>query len=149
MIIPNPSIHREIGWGWISQCCNPKVMARSSQCHGKVKSTQKRWKKLFWVFFLQLCSLWSLWWLETYLYPSTDLYQNTLERFQEWYLGLEGFYSPPPSSNHPCVNTVSYGRMGKITHWCCILTNIYYSHLIITNPSVHGKKGWDLDFTVL
>ena len=38
------SIHVEIGRGWISQGCNPKVMARSSQGHGKVKSTQNRLK---------------------------------------------------------------------------------------------------------
>ena len=40
---PN-SIHGKIACGWILQGFNPKVMTRSSQGHGKVKSTQNRLK---------------------------------------------------------------------------------------------------------
>ena len=37
---PNPSTHREMGWGQASCWSYPKVMPRSAQGHDKVKSAQ-------------------------------------------------------------------------------------------------------------
>ena len=37
---PNPSTHRDMGWGQASWWSYPKVMARSAQGHDKVKSAQ-------------------------------------------------------------------------------------------------------------
>ena len=35
---PNPSTHGDMGWGYASLVCHPKVMTRSSQGQSKVKS---------------------------------------------------------------------------------------------------------------
>ena len=56
-------------------------------------------------------------------------------------LKVQGFLSPPPppwaSSNHPFVNTVSYGRMDQIAHRCSILTNDQYT--LITSDNIQTQ----------
>ena len=40
LINPSPSTHGDMGCGWASYGCYPKVIARSSQGHSKVKLAQ-------------------------------------------------------------------------------------------------------------
>ena len=54
LLMPNAVTHGDMGWGWASYGCYPKVTTRSSQVHSKVKSDEIGENSSF---LLQFCSL--------------------------------------------------------------------------------------------
>ena len=116
---------------WVGVVFHRGVIQRSWWGHlkGTIRSNLLKTveNSLFLLFLLALCSL-EMSYMMSWNIPRSQHgpTQKHPREVAEITFRVGGFVTPPPPSNHPCVNTVSYRTMYKIAHWCYILTNDQY-----------------------
>ena len=116
-------------------------MARSSQGHIKVKSTQKGENSLFLLFLFKFSSIEISMIVETQLDTNNELYQTYPNKLQGWYRVWRG-YTP---ANHPYVTPVWNSRNWPNNKTIVLFRSMVNTSILcdeVQTVYTRGPKGW-------